>query len=195
MRASQRKFHFIYKTTCTVTGKWYIGMHSTDNLDDGYLGSGQVLWRSIKRHGKQNHTVEILEFCNDRKTLALREQEVLTEEVRQNPQCMNIAPGGIGYFDRPAGSEQSRQNRSLAAKGKPKSKEHCENIRNARIGMKVTQKPHNGKEWTVFHNTLYPNGHHVKSLMRWAKDQGITNYRRLRASRPVDGFLAIPLNR
>lgn len=29
-------------------------MHSTDNLDDGYVGSGKRLWNSIKKHGKEN---------------------------------------------------------------------------------------------------------------------------------------------
>lgn len=35
-RADERKFHYIYKIT-RFDGKYYIGMHSTDDLDDGYL--------------------------------------------------------------------------------------------------------------------------------------------------------------
>ena len=30
----EKKFNFIYKTTCQITGRYYIGMHSTDNLDE-----------------------------------------------------------------------------------------------------------------------------------------------------------------
>jgi hypothetical protein len=33
-----KKYHFIYKTTCKVNGKFYYGMHSTDGLDGGYIG-------------------------------------------------------------------------------------------------------------------------------------------------------------
>ena len=69
----ERRYHYIYKTTCIITGRYYIGMHSTDNLDDGYLGSGKRLWFSINYHGKENHTKEILEFLDSRKLLKERE--------------------------------------------------------------------------------------------------------------------------
>lgn len=97
MRAKHRNHHIIYKTTCIVTGRWYIGMHSTDDLDDGYIGSGKRLWRSIQKHGKEAHKFEVLESLPDRKALATREKELLTEELRADPLCMNIAPGGVGH--------------------------------------------------------------------------------------------------
>ena len=95
-RADQRKYHIIYKTTCLITGKWYIGMHSTNDLNDGYLGSGQRLWKSINKYGKQNHKCEILEFLPSRKDLILRESQIVTPELKKDPLCMNIANGGVG---------------------------------------------------------------------------------------------------
>ena len=61
-----KKYHFIYKTTNLLSGKYYIGMHSTDDLNDGYLGSGTLLRRSLNKYGKENHSIEILEFLNSR---------------------------------------------------------------------------------------------------------------------------------
>ena len=63
---TRKKYHFIYKTMNLLSGRYYIGMHSTDELNDGYLGSGTLLRRSINKHGKENHSIEILEFLNSR---------------------------------------------------------------------------------------------------------------------------------
>lgn len=84
--------HFIYKTTHT-NGKYYIGRHSTDNLDDGYVGSG--IWpRSIK--DKTTLTREILEFVDDVETLILREDVYLKEHFGKQG-CMNRTPDAVGF--------------------------------------------------------------------------------------------------
>ena len=41
MARKEKQYHFIYKTTNIITERYYYGMHSTDNLEDGYLGSGK----------------------------------------------------------------------------------------------------------------------------------------------------------
>lgn len=94
-RADRRKFHYIYKIT-RDDGKYYIGMHSTDNLDDGYFGSGKLITRSIKKHGLERHSKEILEFVNSRNELKMREQELVTEEIIGDKFCMNLKLGGTG---------------------------------------------------------------------------------------------------
>lgn len=95
-RAENRKYHYIYKITCKVTNRYYIGMHSTDNLEDGYFGSGKRLWFSIDYHGKENHVKEILEFLQDRKSLKEREKEIVTEGLIGEDLCMNLVTGGEG---------------------------------------------------------------------------------------------------
>jgi hypothetical protein len=73
-------------------------MHSTNNLNDGYLGSGKRLTRSIRKYGKENFKLDILEFLPDRKTLELKEKELVNEEQLKDPLCMNICVGGQGGF-------------------------------------------------------------------------------------------------
>ena len=34
----KRKFNIVYETTNNINGKIYIGVHKTDNLNDGYIG-------------------------------------------------------------------------------------------------------------------------------------------------------------
>jgi hypothetical protein len=73
-------------------------MHSTDNLNDGYFGSGKRLWFSLKYHGKENHTKEILEFLPTREALKVREKEIVTKELIGENLCMNLKEGGDGGF-------------------------------------------------------------------------------------------------
>jgi hypothetical protein len=109
-RASVRKYHYIYKTTCIITNMFYIGMHSTDNLEDGYAGSGTRLWHSINKHGKENHVTKIVEFLIDRNSLKTREKELVNEDMLNDKMCMNIQLGGGGGFI----SEEIQRNRSIA---------------------------------------------------------------------------------
>lgn len=71
-------------------------MHSTDELDDGYMGSGKRLRFSINYHGKDNHTKEILEYCDTREELRKREEEIVNEELLTEDLCMNLMTGGYG---------------------------------------------------------------------------------------------------
>lgn len=95
-QASRRKYHYIYKTTCIITERFYIGMHSTDNLEDGYVGSGKRLWHSINKHSRENHVCQILEFLPDRESLKAREREIIDQEMLDEELCMNLALGGQG---------------------------------------------------------------------------------------------------
>jgi hypothetical protein len=73
-------------------------MHSTDNLEDGYIGSGTRLRRSVVKYGKENFKLEILEFCSDRESLKKREAELITEDMLKDPMCINLKLGGEGGF-------------------------------------------------------------------------------------------------
>lgn len=95
VQASRRKFHMLYKTTNVVTGNYYIGIHSTDDLNDNYLGSGVRLRRSIKKYGTTSHHREILELLENRNLLKASEAKFVTAElIATDVKCMNLMPGG-----------------------------------------------------------------------------------------------------
>jgi hypothetical protein len=96
MPRKEKKYHYIYKTTCKINNKFYVGRHSTDDLNDGYIGSGKYLKRVIRKYGKENFDVEILEFVETRKDLVNREIEMVNEDLVKDPMCMNLMQGGEG---------------------------------------------------------------------------------------------------
>lgn len=98
MARKQKTIHYIYKTTCLVTNRYYIGMHSTSNLEDGYMGSGKRLRYSIRKYGVENHKKEILEFYETRELLIKREIEIVNELLINDELCMNLANGGTGGY-------------------------------------------------------------------------------------------------
>ena len=98
MPRKEHDYHYIYKTTNLLNGNFYVGMHSTSDLNDGYLGSGVRLTRSIKKYGKENFSIEILEFLPNRKILKEREKEIVNERFIQDENCLNLQLGGGGGF-------------------------------------------------------------------------------------------------
>jgi len=111
-RAYKKKYHYIYKTVCKVTGKFYIGMHSTDDLEDGYKGSGKRLWYSIRKHRIENHSTEILEFLQSREELRNREAEIVNESLLKDKACLNLTLGGSGdwYHVNATGKHNNKNN-------------------------------------------------------------------------------------
>lgn len=70
-------------------------MHQTDNLDDGYMGSGKILKRSIKKNGINNFHKEILFIFDNEKEMKDKEKELV---VINETTSYNLCPGGKGGF-------------------------------------------------------------------------------------------------
>lgn len=87
----------VYKTINTVNGRYYIGAHKTDNLEDTYLGSGLAIKRAIKFYGRDKFIKEILSVVNTEQEMYDVERQLVGEHI-SDPLCYNLMEGGIGGF-------------------------------------------------------------------------------------------------
>ena len=103
-----KKYCFIYKTTCLVTGLIYIGRHITTDLDDGYIGCGvyrqsdvdspcSYFQNAVRKYKYENFKREILEFCK-KEQLDDREQFWIRYLDSTNISIgFNMTKGGVGF--------------------------------------------------------------------------------------------------
>lgn len=85
-------FYYVYKITNQINGKFYIGAHSTKNLDDGYMGSGKRIKYAIEKYGIENFNKEILKFYDTKVEMYLAEKEL----VELGNHSYNLVEGGGG---------------------------------------------------------------------------------------------------
>jgi len=97
MGNTSNKYHYFYKITNNLNGHFYYGVHNTNNLDDGYMGSGTRLHYAYKKYGIENFTKEILKFFDTSKDAFEYEAEVVNEDLIKDDNCYNIKQGGEGW--------------------------------------------------------------------------------------------------
>lgn len=89
-------FYTIYKITNLINGKYYIGKHQTEDLQDNYMGSGVWIKRAIKKYGKNNFVKELLLVCESKKHMNLAEKILVVSDKEIS---YNMKNGGNGGFD------------------------------------------------------------------------------------------------
>lgn len=89
-------YRFVYKTTNLLNGMYYIGVHKTDNLEDGYLGSGRKLLPAIREFGKESFSREILQFAETDEEALMLEKSYVNKDVVADPLSYNMTTGGAG---------------------------------------------------------------------------------------------------
>lgn len=87
---------YIYKTTCLITNKIYVGKRKGDpNTSISYLGSGIVLLKAIKKYGRSNFKKEILEIIVEG-DLNERERYWIKTLNTKGTEGYNLTEGGDG---------------------------------------------------------------------------------------------------
>lgn len=96
-RCNTLKYHYFYKITNNINGHFYYGVHNTNNINDGYMGSGTRLHYAYKKYGIENFSKEILKYFESSDDAFQYESEIVTEDLIFNPDCYNLVKGGIGW--------------------------------------------------------------------------------------------------
>lgn len=108
--------HYIYRIDIlkgSLSNHYYIGSHSTNNINDGYRGSGKILhdWFDAKQRIEgEDYLFSIIEYNKDRKTNLEREVYHINGANETDPLCLNICKGGTcgpGNYKRQTYSKES----------------------------------------------------------------------------------------
>lgn len=90
------KYYIIYKTTNIINNKIYVGLHGTNDLEDGYLGSGIFIKKAIKKYGKINFIKEIMFIFDNKLDMINKEKEIVNENFINRGDVYNMVKGGYG---------------------------------------------------------------------------------------------------
>jgi len=147
-------------------------MHITKKVNDGYIGSGRLLRKAIKKYGKYNFKREIICYYTSVEEAHKNEELLIKIHNTLTPNGYNISPtGGIGAGGG-AHAEQSKLKVSIANKGRSWSKEEMEVIK---LKASITRE-HNlltRRKYICRKNT--PNISLIKVMKKLRKELSKTN--------------------
>lgn len=111
------KYHFFYFLVLLLNGKYrgiYGGVHSTNNLNDGYLGSGTYVSEFKKLYGKESFLKFNTKFFKTREQALQYEKKVVNNEWVKSNYTLNKTAGGKGSTN--TGSKSQEQKVQLLEK-------------------------------------------------------------------------------
>lgn len=129
--------YLVYKTTNKSNGKYYIGKHKCQSLNDGYLGSGTALKEAINKYGRDNFIRETLATFDTEDEAFAYEQSIVNPD---DPLCYNIKTGGLGGHSH---AKESKTKMSKNMKGRipwNKGKKIWSDEQKAEIGSRTKGK-------------------------------------------------------
>lgn len=125
------KYGYIYKTTNLINGKIYIGQHKSSKFNVNYMGSGMLIKSAIKKYGKENFKVEMIDdSANNSDELNNLEIYYIQKYNSRDPM--------VGYNLHYGGNVQSGINNPMYGKHFKKTPEAIEKTRCAKLGKPLS---------------------------------------------------------
>jgi hypothetical protein len=135
--SENKKYYYVYKTVNDVNNKEYIGFHSTDDLEDGYLGSGKLLLQAIEKYGIEHFHKTILYMFDNKKDAEDCERKLVNKEYVERRDTYNLSIGGnvCILFGENNGFYGKHHTKASIEKIKEKNKEFYEQNGSPLIGI------------------------------------------------------------
>lgn len=124
--------HIVYKTTNLINNKIYVGIHSTINENDNYLGSGRVFLKAVRKHNKINFKKEILHTYKTREDALNKEKEIVNDIFILDENNYNCTIGGYGGIG--VSNKGRKHTKEAILKIKEAGKRECKDETKKRIG-------------------------------------------------------------
>lgn len=160
-------YGYIYMTTNKLNNMRYIGRRKSDIfLGSKYLGSGVHLTRAVKKYGKENFTVSLLEECNfadeliERETFYIKKFDAVNSDKFYNQSYGGPNEGFIKGGLNIAKTEHARKLNSEKHKGKKMPEEFCKHQSEIHKGKPSGMLGHKHSDKTKLHlsnKTKYNN--------------------------------------
>ena len=156
----KKKYNYVYVTTNIKNGKRYVGDHSTNNLNDGYLGSGRYFGNAVKKYGKKIFKRIILEQFETKQEAFDAQEKWINEFNTIRPHGYNLSPkGGLNvkgchsaetlqkisdhhshYWSGKKQSQELIDKRAKSNTGKKRTQKTKDKTRNSLLGIKHTEE-------------------------------------------------------
>lgn len=133
----------VYRIDNLINKRFYYGVHKTKKPDDGYMGSGIVIKRAIRKYGKRSFTKTILFVFNSSEEAYSKERELVDSRLIEDSRSYNLIKGGAPG---PEWTDERRAHYSRTFKtflGKKHSEEAKQRIRESCTGRLHSEKQKN----------------------------------------------------
>lgn len=132
--------YLIYKITNKVNGKVYIGAHKTKDINDGYMGSGDLIKAAINKYGVGNFEKIILHNFDNSEDMFAKEASIVNAGFIKSKNTYNVKEGGFGGWQYVHSAYWTTEKRSKSQMGRTVTQETRCKISKLHKGKTVSQE-------------------------------------------------------